>query len=148
MAAMTEHMRFPHGTTPVAVARKLRLPHSALPNAVLEVTASATSDAVVCCVRCLRTLYPGQVGTVDYRLLGAAQGELHAFAAGTPGSATHSAQAMRVNDAVSLAMKCCAACGAANATLRCGGCRAVRFCGSACQKAHWRAGHRHGCVRA
>ncbi|KAG2486439.1 hypothetical protein HYH03_014886 [Edaphochlamys debaryana] len=28
---------------------------------------------------------------------------------------------------------------------RCGGCKAVRYCGSACQRAHWRLGHRAEC---
>ena len=38
----------------------------------------------------------------------------------------------------------CAACGAAGATLRCGGCRAVRYCSAACQKAGW-AAHKAEC---
>lgn len=149
MPAMTEYMRFPPGTTPVAAARKLHLPHSDIPNAVLELRKSTadilTHPCEIGAVRCLRTLHTGQVATVDYRLLGAAQGELQAFEAGTPGSATHSQHAMRINDAVYVELKCCAACGKGAAKLRCSGCRAVRFCGLACQKAHWRAGHR-GCV--
>ncbi len=28
---------------------------------------------------------------------------------------------------------------------QCGGCRAVRYCGAACQRAHWREGHRAEC---
>ncbi|KAG2490970.1 hypothetical protein HYH03_010644 [Edaphochlamys debaryana] len=28
---------------------------------------------------------------------------------------------------------------------RCGGCRAVRYCGAACQRAHWQGGHRAEC---
>ncbi|KAG2482239.1 hypothetical protein HYH03_018822 [Edaphochlamys debaryana] len=28
---------------------------------------------------------------------------------------------------------------------RCGGCRAVRYCGAACQRAHWRMGHKDEC---
>ncbi|KAG2490968.1 hypothetical protein HYH03_010643 [Edaphochlamys debaryana] len=28
---------------------------------------------------------------------------------------------------------------------RCGGCRAVRYCGAACQRAHWQGGHRTEC---
>jgi hypothetical protein len=28
----------------------------------------------------------------------------------------------------------------------CGGCRGVMYCGRACQRAHWRAGHRRACA--
>ncbi len=28
---------------------------------------------------------------------------------------------------------------------QCGGCRAVRYCGADCQRAHWRAGHKAEC---
>ena len=28
---------------------------------------------------------------------------------------------------------------------QCGGCRAVRYCGADCQRAHWREGHRSEC---
>lgn len=28
----------------------------------------------------------------------------------------------------------------------CGRCRAVQYCGTECQKAHWRAGHKHACA--
>ncbi len=28
---------------------------------------------------------------------------------------------------------------------QCGGCRAVRYCGADCQRAHWREGHRAEC---
>ena len=38
----------------------------------------------------------------------------------------------------------CAACGAADATLRCGGCRAARYCDAECQKRDWRA-HKAAC---
>lgn len=32
----------------------------------------------------------------------------------------------------------CAACGATGSLKRCAGCRGVRYCGAACQRAHWR----------
>ena len=30
----------------------------------------------------------------------------------------------------------------------CGGCRQAKYCGLACQRAHWRAGHKEECQRA
>jgi hypothetical protein len=37
--------------------------------------------------------------------------------------------------------------GAAGSTMkRCGQCRVPRYCGAACQKKHWKAGHKTECV--
>jgi hypothetical protein len=46
------------------------------------------------------------------------------------------------------APRVCAApgCGATTGLRRCGGCRQVRYCSTACRDAHWRA-HRHECKR-
>jgi len=49
--------------------------------------------------------------------------------------------------------KMCARCGKTNTEveatsgkmIRCGRCRAARYCGRACQKLHWREGHREAC---
>ena len=38
----------------------------------------------------------------------------------------------------------CAACGSADATLRCSACKAARYCSKECQKAHWK-GHKAVC---
>ena len=39
----------------------------------------------------------------------------------------------------------CAACGGPGAAQRCGGCRAVFYCGRECQWQDWRAGHKAAC---
>ena len=43
----------------------------------------------------------------------------------------------------------CAACSKkGDIHLKCGACAAAAYCGKACQKAHWKAGHKHDCRRA
>ena len=44
----------------------------------------------------------------------------------------------------SMARTACAACGAADAPLRCSACRGARYCGAECQKRDWRA-HKAAC---
>lgn len=50
------------------------------------------------------------------------------------------------------AVPTCAACGATaegagvRKLLRCSGCQVVRYCGPACQRAHWRGGHKTECA--
>ncbi|KAH6904521.1 hypothetical protein BKA70DRAFT_1193290 [Coprinopsis sp. MPI-PUGE-AT-0042] len=34
------------------------------------------------------------------------------------------------------------------ATLRCGACKKTKYCGSACQAAHWKSGHKKACKKA
>ena len=41
----------------------------------------------------------------------------------------------------------CAACGAPQAAQTCTGCRAVRYCDRACQKRHWKSGHKGKCEK-
>jgi tetratricopeptide (TPR) repeat protein len=41
----------------------------------------------------------------------------------------------------------CAHCGDRGTKLRCARCRVVKYCGNACQRAHWRAGHRQECIQ-
>ena len=45
-------------------------------------------------------------------------------------------------------MPICEACGQENATKCCSRCREAWYCSSACQKQHWKAGHKHKCVQA
>ena len=45
-------------------------------------------------------------------------------------------------------MPLCECCGKAGADLRCGRCRETWYCSAACQKKHWKAGHRTKCVEA
>ena len=45
-------------------------------------------------------------------------------------------------------MPLCECCGKEGADLRCGRCRASWYCSAACQKKHWKAGHRTKCVEA
>ena len=44
--------------------------------------------------------------------------------------------------------RACDACGARGASLRCGGCHQTRYCGTACQRSHWRGGHKLACRKA
>ena len=41
----------------------------------------------------------------------------------------------------------CAGCGATNSPKRCAGCKAVSYCNTVCQTAHWKAGHKKECGR-
>ena len=47
--------------------------------------------------------------------------------------------------------RACAQCHAIETTLgafhKCAACRVVRYCGAACQRAHWRGGHKGECAR-
>ena len=45
-------------------------------------------------------------------------------------------------------MPLCECCGKEGADLRCGRCRASWYCSAACQKKHWKAGHRTKCAKA
>ena len=45
-------------------------------------------------------------------------------------------------------MPLCECCGKEGADLRCGRCHVSWYCGAACQKKHWKAGHRTKCVEA
>lgn len=40
----------------------------------------------------------------------------------------------------------CAACGAPGAKSKCAGCFVMRYCGRACQRSHWKAGHKGECA--
>jgi tetratricopeptide (TPR) repeat protein len=40
----------------------------------------------------------------------------------------------------------CNHCGGGGATMRCGRCKAVKYCSGKCQKAHWKAGHKSECA--
>ena len=46
------------------------------------------------------------------------------------------------------AMPVCEACGQEGAPKRCSRCKEARYCSIACQKQHWKQGHRHKCVKA
>jgi len=39
----------------------------------------------------------------------------------------------------------CRLCGEAGARMGCSGCREAKYCGEACQRIHWRTGHREVC---
>ena len=41
----------------------------------------------------------------------------------------------------------CAACGTVGASQRCGACRYAQYCNPACQREHWKAGHKQECKR-
>lgn len=43
--------------------------------------------------------------------------------------------------------KCDKCQGEFHSLLSCSGCKTVRYCGQECQKAHWKAQHRHDCAR-
>jgi uncharacterized membrane protein YgcG len=43
---------------------------------------------------------------------------------------------------------CCTQCGVGSTDLqRCGRCQATMYCGPQCQRAHWKAGHKHECAQ-
>jgi hypothetical protein len=69
------------------------------------------------------------------------------------GTAAEEAECVRVRvsnlvcDDAALSVGACASCGAGGAAKRCAACRAVFYCGSACQKAHWKA-HKAPCGAA
>ena len=51
----------------------------------------------------------------------------------------------------SRAVRCCAACHALESDSVvlsvCARCKGVRYCGAACQRSHWKAGHKHTCAK-
>jgi len=44
--------------------------------------------------------------------------------------------------------KVCECCGKKGANKRCGGCHESVYCSITCQRKHWKAGHKHKCVKA
>ena len=42
--------------------------------------------------------------------------------------------------------KDCANCGTSGAKLTCGACKAAHYCSKACQKQHWKNGHKGACI--
>jgi hypothetical protein len=45
-------------------------------------------------------------------------------------------------------IKECSNCGTSGAKLTCGQCKAAHYCSKACQKQHWKNGHKGGCIAA
>ena len=64
--------------------------------------------------------------------------------AAAPAAAATTAAAPEAPSGAEAAARACVACGAADAPLKCGGCRVARYCGAECQKRDWRA-HKAAC---
>ena len=82
-------------------------------------------------------------GAADAMPAAAPAAEPAAAPDGEPGLPAETASAS-ASASASAAPIVCAACGAAGARLKCGGCRRAHYCDAACQKRDWRA-HKAAC---